>query len=115
MVTSAARTQAVDPLGRVTSRTLNHPARWPITGRADGLPYHRAGTVPSCGLAGLAKRAMVPLRVAIRLHPAGGLGTGAVPARTWAATAARPAAPWLHPVVSAAPDAMAAAVRTPSA
>src|ERR1700722_2755542 len=116
MVTLAARTQAVDPLGGGTSRTLNHPGCWPITGRADGEPYHRPGTVPSGALPGAAKRGIVPLAVATRLPPAGAAtSSGPVPACTWAAAAAgRAGASWLHPAVSAVADAMAVAVRIPS-
>src|SRR5580700_4552247 len=120
MVTSAARTQAVDPLGRVTSRILNHPGRCPITGRDDRVPYHRPGTVPSSRPPGVAKRGIVPLVVAIRLHPAGAAtSSGAVAACTRAATAGRAGTSWLHPVARAAAEAVAeavaAAVRMPSA
>src|SRR6202161_1196372 len=120
MVTSAARTQPVDPLGRVTRRTLTHPGGWAMTGRDDRLPYHRPGTVPSSRPPGAANRGIVPLVVAIRLHPAGAVTRpGADAARARAAAAGGAGTSRLHPAASAATDAVAAtvaaAVRMPSA
>ena len=69
MVTSAERTQAVEPLGRVARRTSSHAGCWAITGKAEAPPYQLEGIVLSCGPPGLAYPLTAPLVVAIKPQP----------------------------------------------
>jgi len=64
IVTSAARTQAVEPLGRCATRTSTHPGRDSITGSADLAPCHLAGSEPSVAPPGEAYRTARPCSVA---------------------------------------------------
>src|ERR1700677_4411566 len=56
--------QAVDPFGRWARRTSRYPLSCSRTGKADGAPYHVAGTVPVCGPPGVAKSGAVSVNVA---------------------------------------------------